>query len=90
MYWLSAGLKVVDADDKALYITNYLKEISVPFSNVRDVRELRLRGHPVTIHFKEKTEFGGKITFLPKMRFFDFARSHPVVAELKQLANIES
>ncbi len=89
IFWLSMRLKAVSVDDKFLYISNYLKEISVPFSNIQNITELRLRGHPVTIHFKEKTEFGSKITFLPKMRFFNFARSHPVVAELKELAKIK-
>jgi hypothetical protein len=90
LFWLSMRLKAVSIDDNFLYISNYLKEVSVPFSNVRDITELRLRGHPVTIHFKEKTEFGSKITFLPKMRFFNFASSHPVVSELKELAKIKN
>lgn len=89
LFWLSMRLKAVSIDEQNLYISNYLKEISVTFSNVRDITELRLRGHPVTIHFKEKTKFGGKITFLPKVRFFDFGISHPVVGELKELAKIK-
>lgn len=88
IFWLSMRLKAVSVDDKFLYVSNYLKETSVPFSNIRNITELRLRGHPVTIHFKEKTEFGDKITFLPKMRFLSFG-SHPVVSELKELASIE-
>jgi hypothetical protein len=89
IFWLSMRLKAVSIDDKFLYISNYLKESSVPFLNIRDITELRLRGHPVTIHFKEKTEFGEKITFLPKMRFFNFAGSHPVVSELKEFAKMK-
>ncbi|CAN5384329.1 hypothetical protein BH10ACI1_BH10ACI1_15520 [soil metagenome] len=81
--------KAVSVDDKFLYVSNYLKEIAVPLSDIRDVTESRLRGHPVTIHLKTRLEFGEKITFLPKIRPFTFSKSHPIVAELKELANIK-
>ena len=88
LIWFSIRLKAVSIEDNNLYLSNYIKEIAVPFSNIRDVTELRLRGEPVTIHFKEKTEFGSKTTFLPKMRFFSFVSLHPIVGELKELAKI--
>ncbi len=63
-----------------LLVSNYVQEISVPFSNIKDVTELRLRGHPVTVHLKEASEFGSKFTFL--------AKSRNIAAELKELAGI--
>jgi hypothetical protein len=85
--WTAANLKRVRVDSKYLYVSNYLRETSIPFSNVKDVTENRwVNYHPVTIHFQDATEFGDKIRFMPKLRYFGFWRSHPIVGELKQLA----
>lgn len=87
--WICAGLKRVRVDFDQLYISNYRKEIAVPLSNVVDVSENRwINIHPVKIHFRLPTEFGQQITFMPTSRFFGFWSSHPVVAELKNLAGI--
>lgn len=77
-YWY----RTVTLDGDQLLVSNYLTEISVPFSNIKDVTERRLRGHPVTIHLKEVSEFGDRITFL--------AKSRSIVAELKELAKIDT
>jgi hypothetical protein len=82
-----AGLKRVRIKDSAIYVSNYLKEIRIPFDNVADVTENRwINIHPVTIHLRSATEFGERITFMPKIRIFSW-RSHPVVAELRELAH---
>jgi hypothetical protein len=87
LLWMAATLKRVRLDSKCLYVSNYLRETSIPLSNVKDVTENRWANyHPVTIHFFDATEFGEKITFMPKLRYFGFWRSHPIVDELKQLA----
>ena len=76
-------------DGTQLYVSNYLEEISIPFSNVIDVTENRWTNfHPVTIHLRNATEFGDRITFMPKSRFFGWT-THPVVHELKMLAGID-
>jgi hypothetical protein len=87
IYWGCARLKRVRIEDSAIYVSNYLKEIRIPFDAVADVTENRwINIHPVTIHFRTATEFGDRITFMPKIRIFGW-RSHPVVAELRQLAH---
>jgi hypothetical protein len=63
-----------------LIVSNYVRETSVPICNIRDVTELRLRGHPVTVHLKEPSAFGPKFTFL--------AKSRTIVDELKTMAGI--
>lgn len=84
--WVSAGLKKVSVDDSDLHVSNYLKEITTPFANIADVTENRfVRGRPVTIHFRQPTAFGSKITFLPAMRMV-WRGPQPVVAELKAMA----
>ena len=84
--WDLKRLKAVSVDDDFLYVSNYLKEITIPLSDIYDVTEnVWLNSHPVTIHLKFPSEFGDKIVFMPKPRF-SFFSSHPVVNELKQLA----
>lgn len=85
---IAKKFKKVSLDDNFLYVSNYLKEITIPLSNIADVTEIKwLRGHPVTIHLNPASEFGKKITFLSKFRFS--FKSHPVVTELKELAKIK-
>jgi hypothetical protein len=86
--WGCAGLKRVRIDSKNPYVSNYRKEILVPFNMIFDVTENRwLNIHPVTIHLRSVTEFGSTLTFMPAMRFTLWG-SHPVVAELKKLAGV--
>jgi len=85
--WGGAGLKRVRLDSTSLYVSNYMKEITVPLNMIADVTENRwINIHPVTVHFRVNTEFGQKITFMPTVRFFSIWSSHPIVAELKHLA----
>lgn len=87
IYWSCIRLKEVSVDDDFLYVSNYLKEISIPLSNIYDVTEnVWINIHPVTIHLSSPSEFGDKIIFMPKTRFFALFSSHPVVKELKVLA----
>ncbi|HKG62400.1 MAG TPA: hypothetical protein VKB05_21745 [Pyrinomonadaceae bacterium] len=79
-------MKFVTVDDDFLYASNYLREIAIPLWDIYDVTEnVWLNIHPVTVHLKHPSEFGDKIVFMPKTRFWVFA-SHPVVKDLKQLA----
>lgn len=83
----SNRLKRVRADTKNLYVSNYLREIEIPFSMIESVTENRwLNYHPVTIHLNAPTAFGRKITFIPKTRLFGFWSDHPVVEEIKRMA----
>jgi hypothetical protein len=85
--WSCARLKRVRVDDKHIHVSNYRREISIPLSLIADVTEIRwINIHPVTIHFRQDTEFGRSITFMPPTRFFALWSSHPVVAELTQLS----
>lgn len=86
--WLCTPLKRVRVDDRSIHISNYRREISVPLGAIDRVTENRwVNIHPVTIHFRTPTEFGDRVTFIPKARMFGFLSSHPVVAELRTLAS---
>lgn len=89
VYWICIPLKSVSVDDKFLYVSNFRKEISIPLSEIHDITEIVwINVHPVKIHLKSPSEFGDKIVFMPKFRFFSFFSSHPIVDELKSLAGI--
>ena len=91
IYWLCARLKKVSVDDRFLYVSNYIKEIAVPLTEIYDVTEnVWINIHPVTIHLKFPSEFGDKIRFMPKTRFFAWFSSHPIVNELKELAKLKN
>lgn len=87
IYWACARLKRVRIEGSTIYVSNYLKEIRIPFEAIADVTENRwINIHPVTIHLRSATEFGDRIVFMPKIRIFGWS-SHPVVAELRELVH---
>ena len=87
IYWYCVRLKRVDIDGDSLFVSNYRREIVVPLTDVDGVTENPwVNMHPVTIHLRRDTEFGRSITFMPKIQWFLFLRSHPVVAELRLAA----
>lgn len=82
--WLCGPLKRVRMDDRSLYVSNYRDAIVIPLADVAEVTENRWwKHHPVTIHLHRETEFGTRIVFMPKVRWFAFWSSHPVVAEIR-------
>jgi hypothetical protein len=84
IYWWCVRLMRVVMTDRELRISNYLREVVVPLSDIDDVTENRwVNLHPVTVQFVRRTEFGHSIVFMPKSRPFALFSSHPVVAELR-------
>jgi hypothetical protein len=83
-----AGLKRVRVDANYIYVSNYVREVQVPIGNIREVTENRLSNiHPIAVSFRDSTEFGIRIKFMPKARWCGLWSAHPVVAELKELAS---
>jgi hypothetical protein len=86
--WAYAGLKRVRMDERQLYVSNYFRGIDVPFSAITNVKQNRwINSRPITIYFRDATQFGDRVTFMPKQRI-QFWRIDPVVNELKQLAGL--
>lgn len=84
--YLCVPLKQVAIDHEFLYVSNYIKETSVPLADIDLVTEnLYLAPHRVTIHFNSQSAFGRRITFMPKQRFLGWHTSHPIVDELEDL-----
>lgn len=90
-YFTIFKYKRVWIDESFLYVSNHLKEINIPLSNISEVTEIAyIRGHPITIHLTISSEFGKKITFTPKANGFRFFRANPLVNELKLLAGMKT
>ncbi|HVF48571.1 MAG TPA: hypothetical protein VNA19_00710 [Pyrinomonadaceae bacterium] len=78
-------LKAVSVDDDFLYVSDYLREISVPLSEIGDVTQGSWPNNQlIKIRLNSPSEFGTEIAFMPTVRFFNFG-SHPVVDELREL-----
>ncbi len=89
------SLKKVTLDGSELVISNYLKKIRVPLSQVENVWESSfLRPKLISITFKAPTAFGRKIRFLPVTTLKDFILSsfcsHSIVKELSELSETYS
>jgi len=86
--WWSFALKRVAIDGDTIYISDYSREVALPLSAITEITENRwLKLHPVRIAFDRDTPWGRSIKFMPKLRFAMLNwLSHPVVAELREVA----
>jgi hypothetical protein len=86
LYWFGLRLKKVAVDDRHLYVSNYVREIAIPLSDIESVSESWLiQPKLIYVRLKAKSLFGRKIVFAPPVRRFSQFRPHPVVDELKQM-----
>ncbi len=85
LWWLCMRLKKVYIENDKLVISNYFKTISVPLSEMQDVKENRFFSpRPAWIYLKSDCVFGSKIMFMPPLRFLLFF-AHPTVEELQKI-----
>jgi len=89
-YFFCFPLKSVETDEHYLYVSNYRKTIQVPHSEIESITEAPfINTHPVWIRFRTPTEFGTRIIFIPYYHLGSLLMmSHPVVAQLKELAGL--
>jgi hypothetical protein len=80
-FLLSFQLKRVRIDEKNVYVSNYLREITVPAANLRNATE---RGwmlpSTILLEFERETELGDRIRFIPV-----FLREWEIIADLRKL-----
>jgi hypothetical protein len=85
VFVLHFSLKEVSCDNEFIYISDFTKEVKVPWSQIDSVsssylsNDLRIR-----IYFTEKNDFGDKILFIPKWEPYSFFTTHPVIIELRK------
>lgn len=86
MAWTCFPVKRVRLEGQVLCISNYVREIRVPLSDVTGVTENRyVSDHPISIAFRTPTVFGQKIVFIPPNRILWPWKRHPMLAELTAL-----
>lgn len=78
-------LKWVSVDEAFVYVSCLKKEIRIPLSNIDKIESSEwARPKEITLWLKSPSEFGQKIVFVPRQRFFEGVRSgHPIVDELR-------
>jgi hypothetical protein len=86
IYWFYVRLKKVAIGSDGLVISNYVREVRVPWRDVIKVTGNRWKKtHQVTITFDRDIGFGTSIVFMPKFRFLWPGREHPIAQELREL-----
>src|SRR6266480_2659316 len=85
-YWSFGRLKRVDVDNKNLYVSNWLKEVAIPLTEIDYLYDLTA-GYPVFVHLKSTSAFGRRIVFMATWKPFLLFRSHPIVKELRGLVS---
>jgi hypothetical protein len=79
----SLPLKRVRMDDQALYVSNYLREIRVPFADVQEVTQRGwLNARWVTVMLWRESQLGRRIVFLPETSWRWWG-ANPKVEELR-------
>ena len=91
LWWSGARLKKVCVGTDAIYVSNFRKEIRIPFEEVIEVTENRwLNIRPITIHFRHATAFGRRIVFMPMLHGWKVFEPHAIVGDLKALARLSN
>jgi hypothetical protein len=86
IYWFYIRLKKVAIDSDGLAISNYVREVKVPWREVTKVAGNRWKKtRQVTITFDRDIGFGTSIVFMPKFQFLWPGREHPIAQELRGL-----
>jgi len=87
-------LKTVISEGNDLIIKNFSKTVRVPIRDINHITESRLRSpKTVSLTIYPPSEFGDKITFIPKAKFrisFNLFGEHPIVTRLRQLIGVQS
>ena len=84
----SAKWVAIDEAGGRLYVSNYLREISIPFSHIDNVTESWWsEPRRIKIYLREPSEFGDKIVFFGTYRLGGILSGpHPIADELTRLA----
>jgi hypothetical protein len=83
---LGFPLKKVTATDRGLLVSNYRREVLVPYDQIAGVRENKFMNiRPITVELRSAGELGRRFVFMPFRAFVVFA-DHPAATALRQRA----
>ncbi|MBI5057636.1 MAG: hypothetical protein HZB61_13560 [Nitrospirae bacterium] len=87
-----AAIKRVAIDDKSIFISNYIKTISIPITEIDNVKQVYIYMHwrqdnrYIVLRLLSDTAMGREIIFKPLLQEFIFNEDvHPLIAELISL-----
>jgi hypothetical protein len=81
--WSFLRLKRVAYTETDLHVSNFRREIVVPLVDVASVGRRIVGMNALVIQLARDTEFGNRITFIPKRMFHPFVWTHPMVDRLR-------
>ncbi len=85
-FWMLGGLKRVFLKGDSLLVSNYLKEVEIPLSDVEHVSGPENSSHRrIAIHLRSPSAFGNKIVFMPPL-----FGAREVADELKRWAEVNA
>ena len=86
IYWYYIRFKKVAIDSDGLLISNYVREVRVPWRDIIEVTGSRwVKTRQVTVTFDRDIGFGTSIVFMPRFRFLWPGQEHPIAQELRDL-----
>lgn len=86
VYWYYSRLKKVAIDSDGLVISNYLREVRVPWRQIADVSGSRwVNTRQIKVTFNRDIGFGTSIIFMPKVRLLWPGQESPIAQELRDL-----
>lgn len=86
IYWYYVRLKKVIVDEDGLVVSNFVREIRVPWRDIVEVTGSRwVNTRQITITLDRDLGFGSSIIFMPKTRILWPGQEHPMAQELRDL-----
>ena len=86
IYWYYCRLKKVTVEEDGLVISNFVREIRVPWRDIVEVTGSRwVSTRQITVRFDRDFGFGTSIIFMPKTRILWPGQEHPAAQELRDL-----
>ncbi len=86
IYWYYVRLKKVIVEEDGLVVSNFVREIRVPWRDIVEVTGSRwVSTRQITITLDRDLGFGTSIIFMPKTRILWPGQEHPAAGELRDL-----
>ena len=86
IYWYYVRIKKVSMDADGLVVSNFLREIRVPWRDIVQVTGSRwVSTRQITITLDRDLGFGTSIIFMPKARILWPGQEHPAAQQLRDL-----
>jgi len=88
LYTRGMRLTKVAVSDDGLIVSNFFREIMVPFRDIETVKgSIFLSPDFIWVSFRRPTELGERIVFMPKRLQWPFSAKHMLVKRLEDLAS---